>query len=199
MPIRFSRIFAVCMFLLSIMSVHALAQVDTPKVEVGVHFAFNRLRIFDPATNDIGVGGRLTFNINDAIAVEGEYNYFPREAFGGLSSSQSQGFIGVKTGLRSETAGIFFKMRPGFAKFSGTTTPPLCTPALHQPIVCKIAGGPTQFAFDIGGVFELYPIRRTVVRFDVGDTMIRFGSILEAPDGYTAHNLQFNIGIGFRF
>ena len=71
-----------------------------------------------------------------------------------------------------------------------------------------------DFAFDLGGVAEYYPTRRLVLRFDIGDTIIRQslpdviipsgpppGSvILPAPDRTsTKHNLQINAGVGFRF
>jgi len=162
------------------MGVNALAQTDAPKVEIGGHFTYARLRNF-PA-NDTGVGGWLTFNITDNIGVEGEYNYFPGTVPGG-SSSREQALFGVKTGIRSESAGIFFKLRPGFQKFNFT----------------GIAPDSTQFAFDIGGVFELYPLKKTVVRFDVGDTMIQVGPQLGFPTSFTSHNLQFTAGVGFRF
>jgi hypothetical protein len=192
---RISRILATCMFMLTIMSVHALAQVDTPKVELGVHFNYLRLRTL--SENDTGVGGRVTFNVTDSIGIEGEYNYFPGPIFGGASSSRRQGLFGVKSGLRSESAGIFFKVRPGFVKFEGSDAVlAICTPGTFG---CNLAAGPTRFALDIGGVFELYPLRRTVVRFDVGDTMISYAPSLEIPESFTSHNLQFKIGIGLRF
>jgi hypothetical protein len=55
----------------------------------------------------------------------------------------------------------------------------------------------TEAAFDMGGVVEFYPSRSTTVRFDLGDTIIRF-----RDPGYatqTTHNLQFSAGFGFRF
>jgi Outer membrane protein beta-barrel domain len=196
MPNRFSRSLAICIFMLAIMSVHAMAQVDTPRVELGVHFTYARLRVI--AQNDTGVGGRLTFNINEAMAVEGEYNYFPGPIFGAASNSRRQGLFGVKYGIRSESAGLFFKVRPGFVKFEGN--PAIACPAITPGTFrCNLAAGPTRFAFDVGGVFELYPLKRTVVRFDVGDTMISYPASFEIPESFTAHNLQFKVGVGLRF
>jgi hypothetical protein len=54
--------------------------------------------------------------------------------------------------------------------------------------------GATEFALDIGGVFELYPSRRVAFRFDIGDTIIRFGGL-----GFTSHNLQITTGVALRF
>ena len=52
----------------------------------------------------------------------------------------------------------------------------------------------TEFALDYGGVLELYPSRHVALRFDVGDTVIRFGNL-----GFTSHNLQITPGVAFRF
>ena len=64
---------------------------------------------------------------------------------------------------------------------------------------------------DVGGVVEFYPSRRVVTRFDVGDTIIRYGiyrepvgvvctSVCPPPDVFerpaeTRHNLQFSAGL----
>jgi hypothetical protein len=77
-----------------------------------------------------------------------------------------------------------------------------------QPAPGVSVDGTTKAALDLGGVFEIYPSKHVVVRFDVGDTMIFYdGQIirrLSLPGGpqdqlKTSHNLQAGIGIGFRF
>jgi hypothetical protein len=62
---------------------------------------------------------------------------------------------------------------------------------------------------DVGGVFELYPSRRLMTRFDFGDTIIHYSRRHEqtiflsqnvreiAPE--TRDNFQFSAGLGFRF
>lgn len=64
-------------------------------------------------------------------------------------------------------------------------------------------------SIDIGGVVEFYISRRWMARFDIGDTVIRYGEV--AAQGFslrnqivvrpreTHHNLQITSGIGFRF
>jgi hypothetical protein len=61
---------------------------------------------------------------------------------------------------------------------------------------------------DVGGVLELYPSRRTVVRFDAGDTMVRYGSSFEPLDfsnqlvrrpARITHNFQLTAGVALRF
>ena len=169
------------------------AQSETPKVELGAHYTVLRLRDFD--TTDSGVGGRLTFNITDGFALEGELNVFPekRVNFANpfyLDSRRTQGLFGVKYGIRSEKAGIFGKLRPGFIHFGeGTADPDILTILPIPPTASS-----TEFALDAGGVFELYPSRSVALRFDVGDTIIRFGGL-----GFTSHNLQVGAGVALRF
>ena len=186
----FFFILTVAALLLMVPAQNAQAQSETPKVEVGVHYTRLRLRDFDATDN--GVGVRLSLNATDSFAVEGEVNFFPRgrdnlatpTGFSGVSQ-RTQGLFGVKYGMRSERAGIFGKIRPGFMHFGENSlefpfTPPIPTT--------------TEFALDFGGVFELYPTRRVAFRFDLGDTIIRFGGL-----GFTSHNLQITTGVALRF
>jgi outer membrane protein with beta-barrel domain len=172
--------------LLSLASVLAQAQSrynDTPKFEIGGQFVVTRLSDILDDTN-VGVGGRLTYNFTQNIALEGELNYFPQDLGVVTSTSSYQGLFGIKTGIRSERAGIFGKIRPGFTRFDRPT------PATTA----------TQFTLDLGGVLELYPSKSTVVRFDIGDAMINYTTdLVPAALTGTSHNLQFGIGFGFRF
>jgi hypothetical protein len=183
----FFFVLAAAALLLMVPAQNAQAQShsEAPKVEVGAQYTFLRLRDFD--TNTSGVGGRVTYNATDNFAVEAEVNFFPESLtnFATLLSTDSrrtQGLFGVKYGIRSEKAGIFGKIRPGFMRF-GQGTP-----------ISAGSSSSTEFALDYGGVFELYPSRHVALRFDVGDTVIRFGNL-----GFTSHNLQITPGIAFRF
>ena len=169
----------------------AQSQSETPKVEIGAHYTLLRFRDF--SVTDSGVGGRVTYNISDNIGIEGELNVFPQKRSNDLTlfplfidSSRTQGLFGVKTGLRSEKAGIFGKFRPGFVRFG-------------ESGVLGVGQSFTQFALDIGGVFELYPSRSVALRFDVGDTVIRFGSNFTGGDTFYSNNLQISTGVAFRF
>ena len=112
-----------------------------------------------------------------------------------------QGQFGAKIGKRFDRWGVFGKVRPGFVGFSQV---------LHSPGGVQI--GPFTFerrlypSIDVGGVVEFYVSPRWMARFDVGDTIIRYGEI-EFPGlpasfivpSVTRHNLQVSSGIGFRF
>ena len=120
------------------------------------------------------------------------------------------GQFGVKAGKRFSKVGIFAKVRLGFVGFSrviqltGTRT---ITVANQQFTVGDFRiGKETYFSTDVGGVLEVYLSRRIMTRFDIGDTIIRYGTIrregfilsqaiIERP-AETRHNLQFSAGIG---
>ena len=179
----------------------AQSRSETPKVEVGVNYTLLRTNgagIINSST-DNGVGGRLTFNLSDGLSIEGEFNQFPQDNrinFANLSSVNShktEGLFGVKYGMRTEKLGIFGKLRPGFVRFS-------------EGDPAGLVGGPpssaTNFALDFGGVFEIYPLRSVALRFDVGDTVIRYNSSAFNTIGvgsFTTNNLQIGTGVAFRF
>jgi hypothetical protein len=217
----------VTLFLYQLQSV--FAQTDTQKYEVGIVYTairqnddfFQLIEGFEPRIrHNYGYGGRFTFNATDHLAIECEITFHPKDRFvlfGGLfppttegsviGGKRTQGLFGVKAGKRFEKIGLFGKVRPGFMRLSNIPDCP--NGALSR---CT-TGGKTGFALDVGGVFEYYPTRRLVVRFDIGDTIIKYGKLnrAEFPDtppefqlplkigGGTTHNAQYSIGLGFRF
>jgi hypothetical protein len=197
----------------------AQAQSDeTKKFEVGAQFSSLSLDEGGGTLTKPGFGGRFTYNVTDNFALEAEGNIFPKNelvhAFrsGGWGS---EALFGVKIGKRFKRVGIFGKARPGLIRFSqgltdfnitGPTTDPFSITFRTKPL--------THFAADIGGVVELYHSRRIFTRFDLGDTIIRYGqttitSVVESGGtftplpitypGDTRHNFQFSAGVGFRF
>ncbi len=90
--------------------------------------------------------------------------------------------------------GVFGKARPGLMRFSrvGELGSPLTRPR-------------TSFMVDLGGVLELYPGRRTIIRFDIGSDLIRLnervlrraGIKLIAP-GSAKTALNFSAGVSLR-
>jgi hypothetical protein len=172
---------------------------DTSKVEVGAQFSFIHFRDLD--ANDVGIGGRLTYNLNDFFSIDSEVNYYPQDnqninLFTGLGQGgrKVSVLVGPMVGMRSKRYGIFGKFRVGAMHFS-------------RDLITDFQPGDTDFAFDFGGVFELYPSRHSFVRFDIGDTIFRIPgeSVLIGPGqvgttpAFYSHNLQLEAGIGFRF
>ena len=121
----------------------------------------------------------------------------------------TEGLFGLKAGIRKNSFGIFGKFRPGFESSGHAEIPRFLNgngPDPQNPFGFERIRA-TQFALDVGGVIELYPSRRTIVRFDIGDTIVRYPGILftNFSDGSLttetvySHTLQFSAGVGFRF
>jgi hypothetical protein len=189
------------------------AQSDPPKLEVGAQFVALRLGEFDGV--DTGVGGRITYNFTRHLAADGEVNFFfPTDRFDTFltfsssairtasSSQRIEGLFGLKAGARSKWVGAFGKVRPGFLHFTRDEFNPLILAPVDLHF--KTEAG---FALDFGGVVELYPSRHSIVRLDLGDTVIRFSRLRQLnviilnqqPVHFTNHNFQLSAGVGFRF
>jgi hypothetical protein len=204
----------VCLFLGPAAAAPAQSQTapnDPPRHEVGIHFSALTLTPSDFYRTEIGFGGRYTVNLNDNVALEAETTFFPNSGRSGeprATGQAVQGLFGVKAGRRWEKFGLFAKARPGFISFSGgrLVADPLSSTPIFPVFREERA---THFAADVGGVLELYVTRRWMARFDVGDTVIRYGEQniavpLTPPTTFTRpqelrHNLQVYAGIGFRF
>lgn len=183
-------------------------------------FSFSKSRKVQP-----GFGGRFGYNLTDNLALEAELELFPKAEL--LSRPDTfndgnliQGLFGVKAGKRFEKIGVFGKARPGFQyaskgdlRFKSNIG---CPTVFPPPAGCFETTSRNSFAFDLGGVVELYPTKRTLIRLDVGDTIVRLGArnvagILSGPlllpsfavvigvPAETTHNLQVSAGVGFRF
>lgn len=181
------------------------AQDETPKIEVGGQLSVIRLR--DPFfrsgrlsteetyTVEPGLGARLIYNLSRNLSLESEINFFPRNTDEFRGGRKLQGLFGLKAGKRWNGHGIFGKIRPGLVRYD------------REDVIIPTPS--TSFALDVGGVFELYPTTRTVLRFDLGDTIIRRNVVDRTPsppgpsfvtsNRENMHNLQFSVGIGFRF
>lgn len=189
---------------------------DLPKYEVGVDFSSLSIR-YGPTLP--GLGGRFTDNLNKHVALEAAGYFFPGKCNtcpGEITGHVTEGLFGVKVGKRFRKWGVFGKVRPGFLSLSkgAVVFLPTGAPSPYQFTVAFRSQ--TNFALDLGGVFEFYPSKRIVLRFDGGDTIIHYarrtanypfqdpntGAITLAPftiPGYTRHSFQFTGGVGFRF
>lgn len=163
------------------------------RFEAGVHFSLLHYDDYGDRLTEPGVGGRFTYNFNDNLAAEAEVNFYPRAHEGDptVSGRSTLALFGVKAGWRKGRFGFFGKARPGIIHFSRRLEFSCLT---EDEGDCTLPNN--NFAFDIGGVAEVYLSARTLLRFDLGDTIIRSSIV----GGYNiTHNLQFNAGVGFRF
>jgi hypothetical protein len=210
---------AACL-LLAIIEVRAQST-DLPKFEVGADFS---TITFNPGQTELGFGGRLTYNLNKHVALEGAGFFFPRKCqFCGRGNDGriTEGLFGVKVGKRFERWGIFGKVRPGVISFSQgkldfvptTGIPPTGLGAFPFDFQFKRLTTPVV---DVGGVVEFYPSKRIVTRLDFGNTIIHYGPrrsnipVFDFTTGtytltpstvpaQTRGSLQFTVGVGFRF
>ena len=174
----------------------------------------------DNHQTELGLGGRFTYNFNRNIAVEVEGNYFPidRLSSAGRESARIigtneffrkfvepqgrkfQAVAGPKIGIRGKRFGIFGKVRPGI--FYVERMPVVEDLSFSSPGLITVSEQKkTFFSVDVGGVVEYYPSRNTVLRFDIGDTIIRYRALepKEFNPAFTRHTFQFSTGFGFRF
>lgn len=211
-----------------VVGVPAAAQ-DVPRYEVGGLITPLTLREFGfvlDRRNEIGVGGRFTVNLTRAIAADAEVDVYPDDRFF-PDRRKIQAVVGMKAGVRKNRIGVFGKVRPGFIH---ATEPVLCmlpegclaaslARSFDRPVVCVTQEGcmatspgeptllsryhdSTWFALDTGGVVEVYPSSRFLVRFDAGDTFVRFQRGTDGsgrPLYFSSHNLQVGIGAAVRF
>jgi Outer membrane protein beta-barrel domain len=209
-----------CVLLLLTLALHGSvsAQSEERKLELGVQLSGLQGNGFGDR-DTVGGGGRVTYNLTKHIALEGELNYLTSGSSNDYNRLQGQ--FGVKAGQRFKRFGVFGKVRPGFINtkqdfFFQIPCGTICTQAISA------TDSHTGFSLDVGGVAEIYPSKRILVRFDVGDTIangrepivfidspifsgqlspIVFGRSLLAIPGRTVatHNLQLSAGVGFRF
>ena len=170
----------------------AQSRTEEHKFETGVVFTVLDLR--DVTGGKSGaLGVRFTYNFHEYAAFDSELAHYPENSSGNYG--ETQGLFGIKAGKRFGKApvGLFVKARPGFVKLGNDVT--RYNPAFEA----------MRLALDLGGVLELYPSERTIVRVDYGDTLIALGdasinSATRPPRRLgTTHNTQASIGFGFRF
>lgn len=191
------------------------AQSDLRKIEVGGQFVV--LSVHSPALpkgflNDIddtvlGGGSRAGYNFTRHWAADLEVNVFQRPPTTDPATRGRwvQGLFGVKATKRQDRIGLFLKVRPGFSRFDGVAS---LFPDSNGKLQIGLIIDNTCFAVDLGGGVELYPTRRTIVRFDAGDLVIRYTNRPPADFNPVSnavrkthfdHSFQFEAGFGFRF
>lgn len=145
-----------------------------------------------------GTGFNFDYNFTRGIAFDSTLNFMPGQQG---SKAVMEGLFGLKMGARFQRFGIFGKVRPGFIYYQearqggGNMTP----------------NSLTRFAADLGGVFEYYPKRNSILRIDVGTTVVRYlsdhpdpkpfelGSSLSTQYWVTQGNLQVATSYTYRF
>jgi hypothetical protein len=156
--------------------------------------------------NDVGIGGRFSWQATALAGADAEMNVYPRSfpgnRSGSFSRSRIEGLFGVTVGPRLGSVRPFAKLRPGFVTFRGQ--PVACILIFPPPLSCVLAEGHTVFALDIGGGIELFAGPRMLIRVDAGDRLMKYpgpsfrdGRV--AQDDFFSHDFRMSAGAGVRF
>ncbi len=174
--------------------------------EFGVYADYFHFAPVSASTNYVGVGGRVGFNVQPFLAIEGEMNYdFARnytttETFPSGSTTTTTfvtsrvrpltGLFGPKLQFgTSSPFRVFVTGKLGFLDFS-TSSPRTVTGQQFTGAVSGIGGSGTHLAFYPGGGFEGFfgPIG---LRAEVGDEIYL--------NNGTYNNLRVTVGPTIRF
>lgn len=159
------------------------------------------------ATSDVvtqpGLGGRVTYDLFPLLSLEASMTFFVRSE---INISQLEGgrsiqtLFGVKSGVRHEKLGYFLRLRPGFQTFTSTIS------SIDPTTLALSTSSKTHPVLDFGGGVEFYPSRRTLLRFDAGDTVLflgsasfPFGTQTATDNAGTRNTFQFSTSFGWRF
>jgi hypothetical protein len=193
------------LFMMNAQSV--FTQSNEKKIEVGGQYS--SLGQNSGVTLRVNGGGpRFGFNPVSRIGLEAEVNFFPGRVRFSSFNYKSQALFGVKIAAwRGKKFAIYGKARPGFVR-----TEKVLHCSGTDLASCRNSRR-NELAVDLGGIVEYNFAKRSFMRIDFGDTIIRHKSrntivvFPEAPGGLirgmfpgrTTHNRQFSVGFGFRF
>ena len=186
-------------------SQQAFGQTSESTFQVGAHFTAVNSSEFD--SSDFGVGARVSWHPASLFAAEAEFTFYPGDFADepAFSGSRVEGLFGVTVGPQIGRFRPFVKVRPGLVQFSEAPEPFPCILIFPPPLACRMAGGETVFALDLGGGVEILATPRSFIRLDVGDRLVKYpGPVIDGEgtvrdDSFFGHDLRFQVGGGFRF
>lgn len=187
-------------------SPQALGQIGPHNSEVGVLFTSINLNDFREQVssgqsgdaNVKGFGGRFAYNFTEHLALDAEASFFSRSRLGNSELGQKAlALAGLKAGVRKDRVGVFAKSRPGLMWFGDISSRGSCR-QVPSGTICEVAHA-KNFALDLGAIVEFYPSQRTIVRLDLGDTIVRYRAFANTLPAITKHNFQVSLGFGYRF
>jgi len=106
-----------------------------------------------------GLGANFDYNLTRWLGFDSAVNFLPEQKG---TEPMTEGLFGVKIGERWQHWGLFGKIRPGFIYYEQAM------PGGGVDHPASLA----RFAADFGGIVELYPNRKSTLRFDVGTTLV---------------------------
>ncbi len=170
-----------------------LAQ-DYSRTEIGAQGTALTLAdpIFDSYTDEKGgFGARVTYNASPILALDAEGDFFPVMSKPGWQRGGRafMAVVGPKAGWRRRRVGLFLKARPGVVNFSNVVRVETGVLPGGEPYFTLFPGGHlTHLALDLGGTMEINASRRTFIRFDVSEMLLRYGDrTYPIPDTHGAY------------
>ena len=171
------------------------------KVEAGAQFSLRAMTRFS-GTTDGGFGGRFTWNLFPSLALETEFAFSPTlhqppsTQEGGRTTSW---FTSVKSAaVRQPKYAVFGKAGAGVVSFGDVAVQTSATSLEFRRV--------TNFATNLGGVFEYSLSPRWILRMDLGLELIQIHSrtvpvgtsgFIIAP-GSLHPAFQWSAGVGYR-
>jgi hypothetical protein len=177
----------------SISQAQGISATRIPRAEFGVQFI--GLALSAPVTRgSIGFGAHAGYNLSHYVSLDADLNHFSFGETPAQHSGTLMGFAGVRAGVTIPKGGLYFKVRPGLVHFPRNGE--LQTRGLTQL---------NHFALDTGFVLLRYFPNHTYVRFDLGETIITYGSgSVTNSSGRlvylgTTNNANISVGFGLHF
>ena len=189
----------------------AAAQAPAERVTFGAQLSMLGVADDNDSTS-VGIGARGSYALSRWLAADAEFSFFPRDraqfGFGDGGFPIAPGFTdynrhritvfaGAKAGVRSERLGVFAKARPGFTRLFDRGVD--CSGEICALILLARPVYRTEFAMDLGGIVEVYPSSGSLLRFDLGATVVRHRSLAPPCKDCTTRNLSSSLGVGWRF
>ncbi len=178
----------------------------TGRFDVAAQLAIlSQQRRFLETSTEPGFGGRLGYDLYPHLTLETSLMVFPRSdsSFDIQDGGRIvQWLVGIKSEIRDEKFGYFLRLRPGLQGYSRTLDGFSISSSGDFPYSWR-----AHLALDLGGGIEIFTSERTVLRFDVGDTLVFLGSRdIPGPGstpvrvpGEVLNTLEFTTGFGWRF
>jgi Outer membrane protein beta-barrel domain len=149
------------------------------RMEIGAQGA--ALTLVDPISpTDVkgGVGARVTYNASPILAWDAEGDFFPIKSPVGAQRGGRAFMVvaGPKAGWRWRRVGLFLNARPGIVNFSNVVRVETGIEPNGEPYFTAFPGlHLTHLALDLGGTMEINASRRTFLRVDVSEMLLRYG------------------------
>lgn len=199
-----------------------LAQAIEPRFDLAIVGTAVRFVEFDPFREELrrqssrydlrewtelGFGARLTTRVKSILAVEGEVLFFPQYKGGAQELDYYTGWskvavlIGPTFSAHIGTTTLGAKVRPGLVRFGRLPAIVGRDPGPMAKFVLEVDNYPEIcVALDVGGYFEFPLPKRTFIRADAGDLLIRYSpQPHELNPVFVRNNFQVSLAFGFKF